>query len=344
MRNLHDILECYLGKPERTFVLATLFSVDGSHVYRPGALLALAEDGATYGSISAGCLEDDIRSHATSLFADGGSKMIHYCAEEVADNILGLGLGCGGSVSVLLERLPDRRETSHLFHLRKALKQNINCKSVIRWRKEQELSPSPPQRAVYVNDKLVFDTVCDRDRDDLLERDDTAGESLITIHSPQKSLEIFGAGEIATALQTLAEFLQWRVTLISSTEALDCVRAVTVGSDMAVLLTHNDDLETKLLQELLSSSISYVGVLGSRSRITRIVNDLKHNHPEWSDQHWNKLHAPVGLDIGSETAQEIALSIVAEIISSSNKSSGQSLRESSVTYILQDARELTHTS
>ncbi len=323
MRNLHDILERYFQVPERSVVLATLFSVQGSHVYRPGALLALTEDGETFGCISAGCLENDISSHAATLFECGGSKMIHYCAEDIADNVLGLGLGCGGSVCVLLERLPERREDSHLFQLDKALKQNITCKSVIHWQKEQERSPYPPQRTVYANDKLVFGAACDHDSQNSIDINDETRATLITIHKPHTSLTIFGAGEIATALHKFAEYLRWQVTTISSTEALDRVAEATHGADMFVLLTHNDELESDLLKELLPSQALYVGVLGSRSRITRIVNDLKHDHPEWPNEYWSKLHAPVGLDIGSESAQEIALSIVAEIISSANNRFGE---------------------
>ncbi len=350
MRNLHDIFNCYFSEPKRPIVLATLFSVSGSHVYRPGALLALTEDGTMFGSISAGCLEDDICSHAQSLFKKSSfenvsSKMLSYGSKDISDNVFGLGLGCGGSVRVLLERLPDDRESSHLYHLKNALIHNDQCLSITLWNNSKEQSSRIPQRMLLSNGNCVFESIqnestleslldiigaqpeCSDIRPRIVKCKELNSDALITIHRPRQSLVIYGSGEIANTLQILSEELNWDVTIVESKNALAEFSSAAHSPDAVVLLTHNDSLEFEFLSKALPSCTRYIGVLGSRSRIGRIVAELETNFPDWTDVVWDKLHAPVGLDIGSDSPQEIALSIICEIVAVANRRLGKPLRE-----------------
>jgi len=299
--------------------------------------MAIGADGATCGSVSAGCLEDDLLEHAQSLFAQGGSKMIRYCADELTDAVFGLGLGCGGGVSVLLELLPDTCDHSHLAVLHDAQQKGVTCISATYWNRADSVSTSAPQRVIVANDECVYDATCESaTRERLLgatratcvAHDDAI---LVISHIPPLALTVLGSGEIAEALMELANALGWRGLQVEAKRALSVAQTEMNSDSYAVLLTHNEALEEQLLSLLLPMNVRYIGVLGSRSRLARVIGTVRDAHPDISEEQWRILHAPVGLDIGAESAKEIALSIVSEIVAVSHRRSADSLRQSSST-------------
>ncbi len=333
MCDMNDILDSYLHESHGPTVLATLFSVYGSHVYHPGAMALLQRDGSMCGSVSAGCLEDDLIAHAEPLFADGGAKMVRYCGEELADSVLGLGLGCGGDVSVLLELLPDVREESHVFALHEALRRDIVCACATYWNPEDSSIQHAPQRIIVTDATCVFDSTRNQPiRERLLQMTQAPtnandGETLIVIHKPALTLTVFGAGEVASALSALADIMGWRVCRMESKEALAVAERGIRTDSFVVILTHNDDLERQLLGALLPQNLPYIGALGSRSRLARVIGAVRQANPEITERQWAALHAPIGLDIGGDSPGEIALSIVSEIVASLHGRTGCSLRE-----------------
>jgi len=105
MRDLQQILNALQPAPTGGAVLATLVQVEGSSYRRPGARLLVIADGRRFGSISGGCLEDDVVQHAQEVFETGWAKMITYDTTTENDLVWGVGLGCNGVVHVLVEKL-----------------------------------------------------------------------------------------------------------------------------------------------------------------------------------------------------------------------------------------------
>jgi xanthine/CO dehydrogenase XdhC/CoxF family maturation factor len=141
------------------------------------------------------------------------------------------------------------------------------------------------------------------------------GEALIELIQPERAIVIFGSGADVDPVVTLARALGWRVDVVTTRDP------VAVDEyDAAVVMTHNFLRDTELLAMLLASPLPYIGLLGPKSRGDELLADVGATRDA-------RIHSPIGLDLGSETPEEIALSIVAEIQAALNRRSARSLRE-----------------
>ena len=352
-------------------VLATVVEVRGSTYRRAGARLLISRQGWTAGGISGGCLEGDVLRKAWWRTEADGCALVTYDSTTDEDDEMawGLGLGCNGIVRVLLERVPVAACEAHAF-LERCLgaRQGGAFATVYEsstgstwvgqrfWHSTTETGGS--LNAVSWRDAL------ERDAKAVL----AEGVSRNAVYSPKPgesvsvfweavrppvSLVICGAGQDTLPVIRLAKELGWHVSVVAPRTSPHaemmrqrfanadsvCVRlagdaksAMLINPDAVVLLmTHQylDDLA--LLPVALRSLAAYVGVLGPRKRADRLLSELARHGEHFTEQELARLYAPIGLDIGADSPEEIALSIIAEIKAAQSGRMGGGLRERSDT-------------
>jgi len=291
------------------FILVTVARTWGSAPRPPGAWMVVRDDGQVRGSVSGGCIEDDlIRRVAAREFEDSVPRLLRYGV--TADEARRFGLPCGGSLELLLEPAPDAV-------LLEQLAQRTASGQLVR-RRISLVDGTVSLEGGHVGDCLQWD-----------------GAKLITLHGPVWRLLLIGAGQISHYLATMAQALGYRVHIcdprreyadawdVSGTEriALHPDEAVATWApdprSAVVALTHDPKLDDLALLEALKSPAFYVGALGShannRKRRERLLQ-----HFDLSQAEIDRLHGPVGLAIGSRTPPEIAVSILAEMTAVKN--------------------------
>ena len=284
-------------------ILGTIVQTWGSSPRPPGAMLAIRDDGLVSGSISGGCIEDDMiyKVGDQSLEVDKPSVVTYGISKEEANRF---GLPCGGTLQVVLEKISDDQSFREL--LDRVERHELVCRSLVITTGDVALSQA------LSTDELSFD-----------------GETLRCVYGPRWRLIIIGAGQLSTYVAQMAKALDYHVivcdpraeyadtwdvpgTVLSREMPDDLVVALKLDAHSAVVaVTHDPKLDDLALLEALKSPSFYVGALGSRlnsqnRRERLLLFDL-------SESEINLLHGPVGLRIGSKTPPEIAVSILAEI-------------------------------
>lgn len=293
----------------RRALLATVVRTWGSSPRPVGSIMALADDGAMVGSVSGGCIEDDlIARYSGSAMPDGPPTLVKYGVS--ADEAQRFGLPCGGTLELLLEYSPEAKSLQALV-------------SELEGGKLME-------RTVALTDGAVRLNVADSPA--ALRVDD---QSLTNTFGPEYRMLIIGAGQLSEYLSTMAKFSGFAVTLCDpriehrSSWAVPGVAIATEMPDDAVLafrpdrrscvvaLTHDPKLDDLALLEALESDAFYVGAIGSRrnaaSRRERMVE-----HFGQTAESLVRLRGPIGIYIGSKTPPEIAVSVMAEILAVKN--------------------------
>jgi xanthine dehydrogenase accessory factor len=292
----------------RRVLLVTVVKTWGSSPRPEGAMLAVRDDGLVVGSVSGGCIEDDIvdrtrREGQTATKAD----VVTYGVS--ADEARRFGLPCGGTIQLVLE--PLTRESGV-----RALLREIDAGHLVARRLDlaSGFSTLHPARAT---ENLQFD-----------------GKVLRTIHGPRYRMLVIGASHLSKYLAQIAVGLDYRVTVCDPrdeyTETWD-IPGVTLVRTMpddtavamqldercaVVALTHDPKLDDLALMEALKSPAFYVGALGSRANNEKRRERLKEF--DVTDAEIARLHGPIGIYIGSRTPPEIAISILAEITAVKN--------------------------
>lgn len=311
MNDLVQIVD-RLTAAEPAGVLATLVEVAGSSYRRAGARLLVTRDEQRIGSISGGCLEEDVIARSRSVSVSGRADLVTYDTTSENDLIWGVGLGCHGVVKVLLEKLPVQPAWAT------ALAQNLVARR-----------PTPLAILWQHADVALLGTRLAGS----LPRDSTAGSRVFRQDvQPPPALTIFGAGDDVRPLLDAAKQLGWHVTVadpraafatherfpladrIIAAPATELVARANLEPDaLAVVMTHHYIHDVPVLRALLGSPAAYVGLLGPRKRAERILADLAGDGAQINPEQLARFHAPVGLDVGAETPAEVALSILAEI-------------------------------
>ncbi len=304
------------------FALVSVVRAWGSAPRPPGAWMALRDDGQVQGSVSGGCVEDDlIRRAREGEFADGGPRVLRYGV--TADEANRFGLPCGGTLELVLEPEPDARLLDDLAG-------------------RIERGQLARRRLELATKQVTLDDAC---AGDAIHWD---GATLVTVHGPAWRLLIIGAGQIARYLAPMAQALGYRVSVcdprgeyggawdVPGTELLtnmpdDAVTGMAPDSRSAVVaLTHDPKLDDLALLEALKSPAFYVGALGSRANNAKRRERLR-QHCDLSEAEISRLHGPVGLRIGSRTPPEIAVAIVAEMTAVKNAVAVQTLDPATTT-------------
>lgn len=348
VRELLEILERIhaLHDEGQSAALATVIATSGSTYRRPGARLLITADDAL-GSVSAGCLEDEITARARGVIEAEAPQLMTFDTREEMDKIAGTGLGCRGTVDVFIEPLaPDGVNLTVYRRLLEAMCDERPCQFGLV--AESNVPNLPVGRSIlrvdgsHVEDEL-FGSGWEANLNSLLADGPTATGTLEladgTVHiyaeaiEPPPRLIVFGAGFDAIPLARLADQMGFRVTVVDPREsylttdrfptadALVALHAEDVDKTLtlderthAVVMTHNYVHDLEILKRVLPSDVSYVGQMGPRDRTDELIADLEESIGLLSDEVLGKLHGPIGLDVGAETPEEIAMSIVSEIL------------------------------
>jgi xanthine dehydrogenase accessory factor len=289
--------------------LVTVLKTWGSSPRPEGSMLAICEDGRVVGSVSGGCIEDDMIDRARREGLNRTQPGI-VTYGITADEAHRFGLPCGGTIELAIEPLSVASQISELLA-------RLQAGDLVARRLDLQtgavtLSPALPSQAMQVSKA-----------------------ALVTLHGPRWRLLIIGAGQLSRFVAQIAQGMDYAVTVCDPREEYqqswvvagvelatgmpdDVVKAMKLDARCAVIaLTHDPKLDDLALMEALQSEAFYVGAIGSRLNNQKRRERLA-EHFDMTAQQLDKLHGPIGLYIGSKTPSEIAISILAELTAVKN--------------------------
>jgi len=290
-------------KSGRRVVMATVIKTWGSAPRPIGALTAIRDDGMVAGSVSGGCIEDDmiLQVRDRTLVQDRPATTRYGVSAEEAKRF---GLPCGGTLELVLEPLTKESGLEELL-------QRVERHELVMRRLDMKTGKVTlgPARST---DLLAFD-----------------GATLSTVHGPRWRLLIIGAGQLSTFLAQMAQGLDYQITICDPREeyaegwnvaGVDLKRGMPDevvtemnldGHSAVVTLTHDPKLDDMALLEALKSPAFYIGAIGSKKN-----NDARRRRLadfDLSQKEIARLHGPVGLKLGAKSPPEIAIAILAEM-------------------------------
>ncbi|WP_209563269.1 XdhC family protein [Flavobacterium sp. 1355] len=360
MKEINEILQAYseAKTAQKKAALATVVKVEGSSYRQPGARMLVTEDGLLTGAISGGCLEGDALKKALLSINQKQNKLITYNTSNEDDSEVGLQLGCNGIVHILFEYINDD-EPNNPIHLLRQLKTQrkdavvatvfslkrtaAQIGTILFYRENTEPLYGNPIALQILKD--VEKTLHNKASTIIKLEDNPENEVLIEYISPPVLLVIAGAGNDVQPLAKVASILGWEIIvgegrathatkrrfpeakeiIVAAPEQL--VQEINIDSQTYfTLMTHNYKYDLEVLKQLLKRNCNYIGVLGPRTKLNRMLNELGDEGIIPNEEQLKSIHGPIGLDIGSETSEEIALAIVAEIKAVMSGANGSSLK------------------
>ena len=306
-------------------VLAMIVNVDGSSYRKEGTWMLIQESGAQIGMISGGCLENDLHSHATQLFRTGKTVTVQYDLSSEDDLGWGRGAGCNGVVKILVRDIDeDFRGVLAIVHKQiQANEPTYLLQSMTDFTQYGCINSDGKQFGeLHSNIALNFSNIIPFQRK---AEQMNFGKELVYFQLiwPQPLLYIIGGGVDARPLARLSEnlgyavhLLDWRSNVCNEVH-FPTVASIQIGDvrkllsnikfsplDSVVIMTHDFQLDLEIGRQLLLHKLLYFGILGSKKRTKRLFDGVLPN----------SVHSPVGLSIGADGPEEIAVSIVAELI------------------------------
>ncbi|HEY6361891.1 MAG TPA: NTP transferase domain-containing protein [Vicinamibacterales bacterium] len=302
-----------LASAGRRAAIATVVRIEGSSYRRPGAKLLIEDDGRTLGGVSGGCLEADVRDIALRVIRTGTPQLLHYDTGADDRTVWGLGLGCNGSVDIFVQAATEPRTLESLREIRQRL---------------EKASPFAISTLVDgrtdVGRSIVLDvgTRDARSRVDV----DSSGTVFTEVLNPPPELIVCGAGDDARPLVAYASEAGFAVTVVDHRQAFLAAERFpsakrllhsrpdgnveSMAADprtLVVVKTHSFAHDRDWLKVFLKTSASYIGLLGPRARADEILGQLG----SASD---GRVFAPVGLNVGADGPEQIAISVVGELL------------------------------
>ncbi len=321
--------------------LATLIRTEGSTYRKAGARILIAADGGSSGLLSGGCLEGDLREHATRVIASGRPQRVWFDTRN-DDPIWGLGLGCEGAMDVWIEPVTADDAAGPMLFLARCLRDGVDGTLVTvvggeaapRQLGRHGFYPEPPPDALTA---ALQDCLPPAPGIHSLRVDGRLLEAFAApIELPPRVL-LCGAGRDVLPVHTFIAALGWSVTLYDHRPAyadsalFPDAHAVLLGRpeelaqridlqkfSAAVIMSHHLASDVAYLDVLSRASLRYIGLLGPAARRARILSDL--GRPLGAAE--ASVYGPVGLDIGASTPEAIALSIVAQMHAALSSRSG----------------------
>lgn len=366
MKEIEDIIRAFENarKEGKQAALATVVYVEGSAYRRPGARMLITEDGQLTGAISGGCLEGDALRKALLVMAQQRAMLVTYDTTDEDDAKLGVGLGCNGIIKILIEPINAELPTNPVRLLTQVLSKRQTSILVTLFSLEDHKGFQPGTCLLQLESGENYSSNINNELQAILlgyvegvsrnqsssikniNADNTHFTAFIELLKPAISLVIVGAGNDAIPLAQTAHILGWRTTVIdgrpnyATTHRFPLAHEVKVrkpdkaleemvidDQSVFVLMTHNYNYDFAMLRQLINSNTPYIGSLGPRKKMERMLDELREEGIDINKDQLSKLYGPVGLDIGAETAEEIALSITSEIKAVLTNRSGQSLRD-----------------
>jgi xanthine dehydrogenase accessory factor len=331
-------VDSWLDEENVNIALATVVRTWGSAPRKAGAKMAVAADGRIAGSVSGGCVEGAVVEAALETLESGTPQLLHFgVADETAWEV---GLACGGNIDIFVEKMDQRTYQFAREHLKNNLPGSVA--TVIRghgsligakvtydetdfWISNQAIKVAGASKELL---SKVTQTQQIRLGDQL--------ELFVDYMRPSPTLIVVGGVHVAIVLTAMAKMLNYRTVVIdprrsfSSTERFPNVdlliqqwpqkafeNLILSPATAVALLTHDPRIDDPALKILLESPVFYIGALGSRK--THAARRKRLKNMGYSESQISKIHAPIGLNIEAESPEEIALAVLAEIVSERNQ-------------------------
>jgi xanthine dehydrogenase accessory factor len=356
MKELNDIIRAYdkaVLENKRT-ALVTVVKVEGSSYRRPGARMLVTEDGEITGAISGGCLEGDALRKAQFAMVQQQNRLEIYDTTGEEDARLGVQLGCNGIVYILFEPVKNNEPNNSINLLKKVALKRKDAVLVTVFNENKYAAQKGTcglineTESFYAGDEM---TLIDEGKlllkqKNTIIREDVDSSVLYQFIFPSTQLIIVGAGNDVQPLADLAFLLGWKIIVVDGRPVYatqqrfpkaskicllkpsEILSAADIDEQTAVvLMTHNYNYDIAALEQLIHTNCNYIGVLGPKKKLERLIEELTEKGIKISDEVLQKIYGPVGLDVGAETSEEIALSILAEIKAVFSQRQGSSLRE-----------------
>jgi xanthine dehydrogenase accessory factor len=362
MKEIREILRAYREAYSQNIAtaIATVVKVEGSSYRKEGARMLVSEDGRITGAISGGCLEGDALRKALLAIDQKTNKLVTYDTREEGDQAFTIQLGCNGVVHLLFEFIdPDKAHNPiHILEQLVAVREPAVLLTTFSTDRQQ-VQPGT-QLCFRHGDRIAEESGLPADLNQVLEKallggktsatrvnfEGVAYEALMEVVPSQVVLVVVGAGNDTIPLVKAASLIGWQVVVADgrATHATrerfsDADRVCLVNADqltesievgertLFALMTHNYTYDLKVLEDALSTISPYIGVLGPKTRLNRMLSDLEQRGALLSENQLSRIYGPIGLDIGAETSEEIAIATIAEMKAILNGKRGKPLRE-----------------
>ncbi len=360
LAGVRDVLESDLRG-----VLATIIDVEGSAYRRPGAKMVIPEDGEGVGHITAGCLEDEIQTIAGDVLADGTPRVETYdLRPDGESDVWGLGVGCNGVITILLEpldasyeRVVDAHEGGEDAGVVTVVESDADATT-----DGEDETDAVGARAYYdpASDEFspgerfptaLADRLREATRDLTAQgRADSFDVDRHTVFvdgvAAPEDLVLVGTGHDVGPMAELGARADFRVTVVGFRGAdaradrfpdADDVRSTSPAqireafdfdsNTYVVVATHNFIDDRLAVDELLQTDVPYVGLMGPPERFEEMLAEFEGEDRTFSEAELDRLYTPVGLDLGGGSPYEIALSVVSEVMAVTNDRQPRHLRE-----------------
>lgn len=296
MKSLQRILTAACTDRDQPWALATLVRTEGSTYRQPGARLLVAPDGGWIGVLSGGCLEEEVAQRGLEVLRSGEPQRVAFDTRRL--------YGCAGKLEIFIERIGPAGTTGNLLT---EIAARIRAREICRIRVDYESATGCS--GLLAEKALIVEK---------------AGTFVQTIPLPVRLL-LFGTGPEIPPLRAFAGGLGWVVEEFAHPDEMPADFRID-SKTAAVVMTHHFGRDLTALDRLLPLGLAYLGLLGPKRRHAELLarfQDFRELDAGWLEP----VHAPAGLDIGSEAPEEIALSIVSEVSTVLAKRSGGFLRE-----------------
>jgi xanthine/CO dehydrogenase XdhC/CoxF family maturation factor len=352
MKERKEIVKAYDAAVQsgKGVALASVVHLEGSSYRRPGARMLVNDEGELTGAISGGCLEGDALRKAMYALSQQRSMLVTYDTSDEDDMTIGIQLGCAGVIQVLFEPIDPAKQDNPIQLIRKALAIRQEAVMVTLFNLSNKHADQPGtcllmesnghiSGAIPIQgmEKMVMEDVqlVMRNKKSLFKEYEADGMSMtafIEFLQPPISMVVVGAGNDAVPMMQIADTLGWDVRIVDGRntharpERFVAACQVLVAKPEAVLdqlhidsstvfvmMTHNYNYDLSMLKALLPTQTPYIGMLGPQKKLDRMLDELRQDGMQLDDAMLSKVYGPTGLEIGAETPEEIALSIIAEI-------------------------------
>jgi xanthine/CO dehydrogenase XdhC/CoxF family maturation factor len=366
VKEIREIIEAYdqAVHAGRKAALAAVVHLEGSSYRRPGARMIVNDEGELTGAISGGCLEGDALRKAMLVLSKQQSKLVTYDTSDEDDMTIGIQLGCAGVIQVLFEPIDPNKQDNPIQLLRKAVavRQESVLVTLFSLERKHDVQPGTcllMEANGNISGNIPYPGIEKTVLEDVREaihlkrssfREYTDGQIHVTAFieflQPAVSLVVVGAGNDAIPMMQIADSIGWDVRVVDGRntharpERFTSACQVLVskpekvleqipmdGRTVFVMMTHNYNYDLAMLRALLPKDIPYIGMLGPKKKLSRMLDEIRENGTPVTEDMLSKVYGPTGLEIGAETAGEIALSIIAEIHAVLNGKQGGPLRD-----------------
>lgn len=364
MREIQAILNDHRSAKNKAMkqALATVVHVKGSSYRRPGARMLVWEDGRITGAISGGCLESDALRKAQLAMATHAPRIVVYDTSKEEDASIGVQLGCNGVITVLFE--PITTDHPGPLTILEGILEKRQPAVVATLFGEGKTDPHPGTCLVVTEQKIFSSGIPPELEQKVLQSAQEVLMSSHSVHSTLRTLEdkiinaffeyipppirlmIAGAGNDAVPIVEMAGVLGWDSIVVdgrsshtsgnrfpsSCTVRLskpeEALSGLTPDPFTAfILVTHNYQYDKAFLKTLLPLNVPYIGVLGPKKKLDRMLGELREEGLIITESMLKKVFGPIGFEIGAEHPSEIALSVLAEIQAVISNKPGGSLRD-----------------